>query len=68
MLWRLLHWPVSAIEAVVNGRSGSLSALRPAFGKIVGYMLVTEAATRCDLGLPFDVEGGPIGPYAQSDA
>jgi hypothetical protein len=33
----------------------------PAFGKIVGYTLVTEAASHCDLGLPFDVQGNLIG-------
>jgi hypothetical protein len=33
----------------------------PAFGKIVGYTLVTEAASHCDLGLSYDVEGNAIG-------
>jgi hypothetical protein len=32
-----------------------------AFGKIVGYTLVTETVPYSDLGLPYDVEGNPIG-------
>jgi hypothetical protein len=34
----------------------------PAFGKIVGYALVTAAASYCDLGFPYDVQGNGIGP------
>jgi hypothetical protein len=34
----------------------------PAFGKVVGYTLAIEAASYCDLGLPYDVQGNAIGP------
>jgi hypothetical protein len=33
----------------------------PAFGKIIGYTLVTETASYCDVGLPYDVEGNSAG-------
>jgi hypothetical protein len=52
------EWIVrSAITDHYRPRGGRL----PAFGKIVGYTLVTEAASHCDLGLPYDVEGERIG-------
>jgi hypothetical protein len=47
----------AAIADHYRRRGGRL----PAFGKIVGYTLVTEAASHCDLGLPFDVQGNVIG-------
>jgi hypothetical protein len=34
----------------------------PAFGRIIGYTLVTLPGYRIDFGFPYDIEGNPTGP------
>ena len=34
----------------------------PAFGAIVGYTAVVMAGYLLDFGLPFDIDGDPVGP------
>src|SRR5580700_4652843 len=34
----------------------------PAFGRIIGYTLVTLPGYRVDFGLPYDIDGNPSGP------
>jgi hypothetical protein len=34
----------------------------PSFGAIMGYTAVVTAGYRLDFGLPYDVDGDPMGP------